>query len=243
MRCINYAHRGASAYAPENTLAAFYLGLEMGADGIETDIQCTSDGKLVLFHDDSMLRICGSPRRISECTYRELLEMDFGAYMKIERYQAERIVTLEEFLLHFGGKSLTFALEIKQLGVEKEALMIANRSGALAKVTFTSFLWDSIVALRALDSEIAIGYLTSNGITDEDLERLEAYRIMQICPGIDKIKRADVEKALARDFSVRVWKVKDVEWMHKAIDIGVDGMTVNFPDKLTKALQHESQNG
>jgi glycerophosphoryl diester phosphodiesterase len=79
MACINYAHRGASTYAPENTLAAFYLGLEMGADGIETDIQRTSDGILVLFHDDNMMRICGLPKSISDYTYQELIRIDFGA--------------------------------------------------------------------------------------------------------------------------------------------------------------------
>ena len=242
MACINYAHRGASTYAPENTLAAFYLGLEMGADGIETDIQRTSDGVLVLFHDNNMMHVCGLPGRISEYTYRDLLEIDFGAFKKMDRYKAERIVTLEEFLLRFGGKQLAFALEIKQAGVEKEALEIVNRSGARDKVIFTSFLWDSLACIRALDSEIAIGYLTSNGITDEDLDRLEAYGIRQICPGIDKIQRADVEKAHARGFSVRTWKIANVEWMRKAIDIGTDGMTVNFPDKLTEALR-ESPKG
>ena len=58
---INYAHRGASAYAPENTMSAFDLGLRMNADGIETDIRRTKDGVLVLFHDDDLLRIAGIP--------------------------------------------------------------------------------------------------------------------------------------------------------------------------------------
>ncbi|MBS1484153.1 MAG: glycerophosphodiester phosphodiesterase, partial [Clostridium sp.] len=56
---INYAHRGASAYAPENTLSAFYLGLEMGANGIETDIRRTKDGQLVLFHDATLEQAAG----------------------------------------------------------------------------------------------------------------------------------------------------------------------------------------
>lgn len=240
MACINYAHRGASTYAPENTFASFYLGLEMGADGIETDIQRTSDGVLVLFHDDDMMRVCGLPWRIREHTYQELLEVDFGAHKQTDRYKAERIVTLEEFLLRFGGKPLTFALEIKQEGVEKEALEIVNRSGARGKVIFTSFMWDSLATIRSLDREVAIGYLTPNGIMDGELDKLEAYGIQQICPSIDSIERADVEKAHARGFSVRVWKITDVERMQKAIRIGTDGMTINFPDKLSEALQHEN---
>jgi glycerophosphoryl diester phosphodiesterase len=240
MACINYAHRGASTYAPENTLAAFYLGLEMGADGIETDIQRTSDGVLVLFHDDDMMRICGLSKSISDYSYQELMRIDFGAYKKVRRYMSERIVTLEEFLLRFGGKQLTFALEIKQLGVEKESLEIVNRTGTRSKVVFTSFMWESLVALRALDKEIALGFLTSSGILDEELDMLEAHGIRQICPSIDKIEQVDVEKAHSRGFSVRTWKIMDVERMRKAIDIGTDGMTVNFPDQLTSALQNKN---
>ena len=63
MEFVNYAHRGASAYAPENTLASFYLGCQMGANGVETDVQRTKDGVLVLFHDNDLMRIAGSSAR------------------------------------------------------------------------------------------------------------------------------------------------------------------------------------
>ena len=110
MEFINYAHRGASAYAPENTLAAFYMGWQMGANGIETDVQRTKDGVLVLFHDNELMRIAGRPEAIHDLTYAELLQIDFGLPTG-ERFKGERIPTLEEFLRHFGGKALHFAIE------------------------------------------------------------------------------------------------------------------------------------
>ena len=65
---VNYAHRGASEYTPENTLLAFYTGVYMGANGIETDVQMTKDGILVLFHDDTILRLTGAPGSIRDYT-------------------------------------------------------------------------------------------------------------------------------------------------------------------------------
>ena len=72
---INYAHRGASEYAPENTLSSFYLGLLQGANGIETDVQRTKDGVLVLFHDDTLDRVTGASGRVDAYDYCELMGM------------------------------------------------------------------------------------------------------------------------------------------------------------------------
>ena len=107
MEFINYAHRGASAYAPENTLAAFYMGWQMGANGIETDVQRTKDGVLVLFHDNELMRIAGRPEVIHDLTYAELLQIDFGLPTG-ERFKGERIPTLEEFLRHFDIPILAY---------------------------------------------------------------------------------------------------------------------------------------
>ena len=236
MSCINYAHRGASRYAPENTLAAFYLGIEMGAQGIETDIQRTSDGALVLFHDKTLLRIAGMEGCISDYTYAQLLEMDFGAHTGKEAYRGERIVTLNEFLLRFGRKNLAFALEIKQTGTEEECLAFIHQYGMERKVTFTSFLWDSLVKLRRLDSEMAIGYLTER-ITQETLDLLDQHRMGQICPLVSLLDKEGIQLARRRNFSVRGWGVKDGELMDRALALGVDGMTVDFPDLLTARLR------
>lgn len=234
MPVINYAHRGASEYYPENTLWSFYAGLEMRADGIETDIQRTSDGVLVLHHDDTLERVACEKGRIMERTYAQLLEMDFGAF-KGERFKGERVVTLDTFLHHFGRKNLELALEIKQYGVEEQTLACIATHGCRERVTLTSFLWKSLEAVRALDAEIAVGYLTSS-ITLETLERLQRYRIRQICPRVDLVDEAAMALARGMGFSVRFWGIKDEALMNRALALNGDGMTVNFPDKLTAAL-------
>lgn len=231
---INYAHRGASEYFPENTLRSFYTGLEMGADGIETDVQRTKDGVLVLHHDDTLKRLVGIDGRICDFTYAELLDMDFGVF-KGERFAGEKIVTLDTFLTCFGAKNLTLAIEIKQLGVEADVLACIEKHGCRDKVIITSFKWESIAEVRRLDAKIRIGFLTGE-ITEETLDLLAANGMQQICPRVADVTEESMRLARERGFSVRFWGVSNEELMHKALSLDGDGMTVNFPDKLTKAL-------
>lgn len=233
---INYAHRGASEYFPENTLRSFYAGLEMGANGIETDIQRTKDGVLVLHHDDTLKRLVGVDGRVCDFTYAELLAMDFGAF-KGERFVGEKIVTLDEFLTHFGAMPLTLALEIKQSGVEADVLACIEKHGCRAKVIITSFKWESIAEVRRLDSEIRIGYLTG-AITQETLDLLAEHRMQQICPKAANVTEEDMALARSRGFSVRFWGVGNEELMQRALALNGDGMTVNFPDVLARALKN-----
>ena len=235
MPVINYAHRGASEYYPENTLYSFYAGLEMGADGIETDIQRTKDGVLVLHHDDTLERVAGKDGHISDYTYAELMEMDFGAF-KGKRFAGERIVTLDTFLDHFGRKPLTVALEIKQGGIEAEVIECIRRHPCRAKLTLTSFLWESVLASRQCDRDIEIGFLTER-ITPRILDELSENGIRQICPRADLTDPSDMALARSRGFSVRFWGVKDEATMLHALSLKGDGMTVNFPDRLTQALR------
>ena len=234
MSVINYAHRGASQYSPENTLRAFYMGLEMHANGIETDIQRTKDGVLVLHHDDSLMRIAGDPRAICDCTYDQLLEMDFGVW-RGQNFAGERIVTLDTFLIHFGGRGLGLALEIKQVGVEAESIAMVNQRGCRDEVTFTSFYWESMEAIRKADANIRAGFLTER-ITPEMLKQLKDHGIGQICPRVDLVSEADMELARKQDFSVRFWGIRDEAMMKRALDLKGDGMTCDFPDRLSAAL-------
>ena len=231
---INYAHRGASEYFPENTMRSFYAGLEMRADGIETDIQRTKDGVLVLHHDDTLKRIVGIDQPVSDFTYEELLKMDFGAF-KGEKFAGEKIVTLDTFLTRFGAMPLTLALEIKQAGVEADVLACVEKHCCRDRVIITSFKWESIAEVRRLDETIRIGFLTRE-ITPEVLDLLESHRMQQICPIVEKATSEGMALARERGFSVRFWGVKNEELMRKAMELGGDGMTINFPDKLTAAL-------
>ncbi len=235
MEFINYAHRGASAYAPENTLAAFYMGWQMGANGIETDVQRTKDGVLVLFHDNELMRIAGRPEAIHDLTYAELLQIDFGLPTG-ERFKGERIPTLEEFLRHFGGKDLHFAIEIKEHGVEEETLRLIHQYCRQDHVIITTGIWDAITAVRTLDPDMRVGYLCKY-LSDSLVESAKQAGVFQLCPKASILTKEWNDRLRSEGFSVRAWGIDNEQVMRDMLDLKVDGMTINFPDVLVAALK------
>ena len=228
---VNYAHRGASQYAPENTVMAFDLGLSMGANGIETDIQLTKDGVAVLFHDDTLERMTGKPGSVSDYTYEEL------RWFWVEKgILKDRIPTLEAFLDRYAHQDITFALEMKQAGTHKAVADAVHRYGIETKTVVTSFKFDELQALRAYAPELTVGYLTKN-IDADTLRKMRDAGIDELCPKADEITAEKVIYWHEQGFNVRAWGVSTPELMEQALAAGVDGMTVNFPDRLTALIK------
>ncbi len=227
MKFVNYAHRGASSYAPENTMSAFRLGLQMGANGIETDVQRTSDGVLVLFHDDTLGRVTGQPGSVKDYTYAELQEFAVSVHGK-----SDRIPTLEEFLQAFGHLDLTFAIELKQPFTEADTLAMLDKYNMKDKTVITSFRLECLMRARAAAPHYRLGYLTDdiNPLTEPVME---AIGIREVCPKATLVTAALVEDFHSKGYSVRAWGVADEDLMKAVYDSGADGMTVNFPDMLT----------
>lgn len=232
---VNYAHRGASAYAPENTLSSFYLGLRQQANGIETDIQRSKDGVLVLFHDRTMDRVTDHTGSICDYTWEELSHvLVYGDRDK--SFLPDKLVTLEQFLYYFSHLDLTFALEFKSRNLAADALELVKKYNVLSKCIFTSFEWNDLAELRELDSKAAIGYLTSDtGSVAE--QKLLSIKGQQICMRADLLTPKLVENYHQNSLSVRAWGVTSPKLIQPVIESGVDGgMTVNFPDKLAALM-------
>jgi len=230
-RFVNYAHRGASQYAPENTLLSFYTGVYMGANGIETDVQRTKDGVLVLFHDDSILRLTGKEGSVPDYTLEELRQFVFE-----NNGLKDRIVVFEDFLRQFGWRELTFAIEIKQRGIEREIADMIRRYNVGTKCVVTSFKFDCIETIRAYAPELKIGWLKKE-FSEEEEKQLLALGAEEICPFAPDLTPEKTERWHRMGFNVRAWGVKDEAVMRHVCECGVDGMTVNFPDKLTEYLK------
>lgn len=235
-KCINYAHRGASEYAPENTLLSFNLGVFMGAGGIETDVQITKDGVPVLFHDDTLARVTGEKGCIGDYTFNEL-----QTFRVKNNGRTDRILRLEDLLRFFGWRELTFAIELKQRGTAAVTAELVSRYGLEKKVVITSFQYEEILDMRACAPELKTGYLTSH-VDDALLERMKTDGIGELCPRANLITPEAVERWHGLGFNVRAWGVANEEWMKNAVDCGCDGMTVNFPDKLTAYLKRKEGN-
>ena len=227
---INYAHRGASEYAPENTLLSFHTGIFMGANGIETDVRRTKDGVLVLFHDDTLTRVTGEEGGIADYTLEELRR-----FRVKKGHLTDKICTLEEFLAAFAHRDLTFAIELKAADVEEDTAAMIRRFGVEEKVVITSFNFDFVRRMRSAAPELKCGWLTS-AVTEERLTEMRAIGIGEICPRATITDRESVARWHEMGFNVRAWGIANEEWMLAACEAGADGMTVNFPDKLTKYI-------
>ncbi len=230
---INYAHRGASEYAPENTLSSFYLGLLYGANGIETDVQKTKDGVLVLFHDDTLDRVSSGSGRLEDYTLEELKKLKIYGNCTTGFY--DRIITLREFLEKFADYDISFAIELKGEGVEEGTLDMVKEFGILNKVTFTSFKYEYIKKIKELDKTARVGWLvfsTDNG----EVERLLALGGEELAPMAEIVTKEQMRAWRKLGLGVRAWNVTSVAKMKTLCHLGVDGMTVNFPDRLQEYL-------
>lgn len=231
---INYAHRGASEYAPENTLCSFYLGVLQQANGIETDVRRTKDNVLILFHDDMLDRVTTGSGNISDYTYDELLEFDVIGGKNKTIY--DKIVRFEDFLRFFGFRDITFAIELKQRDIEKETIDMLEKYHMCEKSVITSFDFENIKNIKKYCPSYKVGYLTSS-VTENTIESMKEIDGEEICPQANIISREMVEALHGLNYSVRAWGVTDPEIMAKVYQCGVDGMTVNFPDKLAEYIK------
>lgn len=233
---VNYAHRGASHYAPENTLMSFYLGMQMGANGIETDVHRSRDGVIMLFHDDTLERVTGQSGAICDYTVAELQE-----FLVRKGELVDKIPTFEDFLRHFAFRDITFAIELKQSEVFRETGDLICKYGIGHKTVVTSFKYEEILKIRAYAPNLKTGYLTAE-VTPALLQDMQRQGIGELCPKAELLTPENVAYWHSLGFGVRAWGVSDEALMKHAYDCGVDGMTVNFPDKL-KAYIEERKYG
>lgn len=235
---VNYAHRGASAYAPENTMAAFRKALQIGANGIELDLQKTKDNKIVIFHDDYIDNKSNGKGRIEDYTYEELYKFDFGSWFDNE-FKGEHIVLFEDFAKEFLNKDLTFAIELKVTGIEKETLEIINKYKEYDNFYITSFLYETLENMRNIDDKIKLSWLITEEINKENIDKLVQLDGSQICPKACFVTEEGISLAKQNNLGVRLWGIINEEIMKKVYKLDIEGMTVNFPDKLKELLKEE----
>jgi glycerophosphoryl diester phosphodiesterase len=236
------AHRGASGYAPENTLAAFDRAIEMGAPGAETDVRSTADGVLILLHDRTLDRTTNGRGPVAEQDFAAVRALDAGAWMD-PRFAGERVPTADEFLRRFGGR-LALTLEVMQPGIEARLVELVRAHGLLARqpppaerselvalppVVFSSTRAEALLAVKAAAPEAVLA-LNGPDFDDAALDAAAAAGFAQVCPHGINCTPERVAAARARGLSVRASGILTREALESALAAGVDGMTCNWPD-------------
>ncbi len=228
-----FAHRGASAYAPENTLAAFTLALQQGAPAIEFDVKLSADRHVVAMHDPTLERTTNGAGKVANQPLAALRKLDAGGW-KNPRYAGERIPTLEEIFETVGHK-LFMNIELTNYstpfdGLVNEVAALVRRHGVQKQVLFSSFYPTNLVSARRLLAGVPCAQLALPGRAG-GWQRL-AGRWLPLTaehPYSNDVTAQSLQRAHARGRRVHVWTVNDPAEMRRLRSLGVDGIFTDDP--------------
>jgi glycerophosphoryl diester phosphodiesterase len=234
------AHRGASGYAPENTLAAFERAVALGAGFIETDIRLTRDARFVAMHDETLDRTTNGHGEVQQHTLADLRELDTGHWFDRE-FNGQRIPTLEQ-ILEFGKKhDVIFYLEMKfdtAMGMHHSLVAELRRTESAARTIVISFDPRMLASLRALDASIMTGLLVDRGVAAETaVKKAVDAGARQLCPHYSIATPKLVNAAHDVGLQVVAWTVNELSDMRTVIASGVDGIMTDLPDRLRAMLE------
>lgn len=244
------AHRGASAYAPENTLAAFAVGIEQRADWIESDVQATKDGELVLMHDTTLSRTTDveqrfpgrSPWNVKDFTLAEIKTLDAGSWFS-EKYAGEPVPTLKEMVEQVRPTRSGILMELKSPalypGIEKKVAAefdsfpgYVPAAVAAGRLAVQSFDFASMKTYKSVQPEVPVGLLGTPAYAD-----LDSYTWAdQINPHFGSFDAGYVARVHALGMHTHSWTVNDAATMSAVLDRGVDGIITNNPDVLREVI-------
>lgn len=233
---IIIGHRGSSGSAPENTSAAMNLAIKHGCQGIETDLQLTKDGEVVVFHDWSVERTTNGIGNIKDLTLEELLKLDAGSWFSKE-FKNEKILTLES-LLNIVPENILLNLEIKSKsldnrGIEEKIVMILEKNKRIDNIVISSFNHKCLERVEKLNSEIKLGLLFEAYFVNP-IETLKSNKlnIYSLHPSYYYIDSDFIEKSHNNNLKVYSWTVNDIKSAEQLRDLGIDGIITNFPQLL-----------
>lgn len=252
------AHRGASAYAPDHTLAAYEMAVQMDADYIELDLQLTKDGKLVALHD-AVISFQDADRTVADITFDELKLYSPGEEFNLENpryasvaYDDLRVVGLDDILQHFGN-TVNYYIEIKSPNsypcIESELLHQLREHGLLdtdadmPKVIIQSFDEDSLKKVFAMEPTIPLIKLYSFD-KNAHVSKKELGELVKYASGIgvngEKVTKKLVESLHNKGLDVHAFTVNDEKLIRTLMSRGVDGVFTDKPDIAVRLRNEES---
>ncbi|MCC5911378.1 MAG: glycerophosphodiester phosphodiesterase [Clostridiaceae bacterium] len=230
------AHRGASGYAPENTIAAMDLAIKQGCDGIEMDVQLTKDRHVVVCHDWTVDRTTDGTGEIRNLTLEEIEKLDTGSWFS-EKFAGEKIPTLEE-VINFVPDSLLLNIEIKMQSfddrdIEKKVMELLEKYNRMDNTIVSSFNHLYLQKIKRLNAKVKIGSLYEAYLLNPcDYFKRNGLDLYSFHSSSYYINYEMVKQLQDNNMKVYCWTVNDKEKANQLMDMGVDGIITNYPDIL-----------
>jgi glycerophosphoryl diester phosphodiesterase len=255
---LNGAHRGASAYAPENTLPAFELALTQGAAILEIDVRLTRDEEAVVIHDARVDRTTNGRGEVRQMTLAEIQALDAGSWLG-EGWRGARIPTLRQVLEQFAGRvlidiDLKGGTEVRRLTASpaservvvedaavstllaRKTVEVAARIGALDRVVLSGFGRQALAWIRKTVPEALTQWAVTSMDIAEDAARAAAEGFDVLSPQMYAATRANVATARQHGLAIFIYAPDDVDAMTHLLDLGIEAVHVDRPDRLTALL-------
>lgn len=238
-RPLVWAHRGASGYAPENTMEAFERAIDMKADGIEIDVYFSADKKIVICHDEKIDRVSNGQGKVTEYTLEELKKFDFGCKFYFGERRGIKIATLGELFSLYKSCDLSINIEVKS-GNEEMPLALVDKAkeyGISERIIYSSFNHLQLQRILEINKSARVAPLYSGNWLNMDkyAENMNAFAIH---PHMDQIRNFQslVEDCHKKGIAVNPWTVNENDSISEMIAAGCDAIITNYPDRVIAQL-------
>lgn len=229
-----WAHRGASAHAPENTMPAFQLANILQADGIELDVQLTRDGVPVVIHDERVDRVSDGTGWVKDYTLDEIRRLNVGVHFPA--YGRVEIPTLKEVYDYVKTTDMLVNVELKNNVIhyemlEEKILALAECAGIEDRIIYSSFNHQSLKRIKDLKPGTKIAFLYSDGFMDMD-EYGERHGAYAIHPSLNNVQNTSIVDAChAKGMKVHVWTVNEEVDFERMREVNVDAVITNYVER------------
>lgn len=228
-----WAHRGASGYAPENTLAAFQKAVDLDADGVELDIQLTKDDQIVVIHDETIDRTSDGKGWVKDYTLEELRAFNYNRTKP--EYKHADIPTMREVFELLKPTGLFINIEIKTGAVfyekiEEKILALTKEMGMEDRVCYSSFNHYTVTRIHELKPDAEVGFLYADGPIDMPSYGVK-HGVNALHPALYNLQYDGfVKECKEKGLKLNVWTVNERPYMEMCCQYGVDAIITNYPD-------------
>ncbi len=237
---LNFAHRGFSGKYPENTMLAFSKAIDAGCDGIELDVQLTSDGEVVIIHDETVDRTTESRGYVAGYTYSKLKKLD-ASYKFRGIYGENPIPSFREYCDLLKDKNVVTNVELKTSinpypGIEEKTLKIIDEFKLRDRIIISSFNHYSVLHMKSLAPDMKYGFLTETCIIDFPAYTAK-YGIDFVHPHFKMVTEQFAKDTVSAGVGINTWTVNEESDIREMLSRNVNAIIGNYPDRVGEILK------